>query len=228
MRTFLLSSLALVTMSLGAAADQPVPVEESSPCTTTEGEMLSASRERVLQCWSAWKQKWPTDEAGQKLRDQLLDKLFLEQPALSAIATFFVESLKLSADGGVANMTGRNGGPGQDSNTPARFDHTEWVYSLKLGWKDKPILKDFYLLTGNEASLDKYRAMARRKSAWRWALLDAVTVNASYSFGSTITDPDGDDNFTTKAKGGYEVKAAYTLPIESLLEGSHFAAPLRD
>lgn len=171
---------------------------------------------------------WGKADTSDEARTWMLDTTFLTQSFGSRVGSFFLGSMKFGADGGVTNTTGRNGGPGQELNTPARFNETEWVYNFKLGWVDKPFLKDLYLLTGDRDRLSSYREEARWSNPHRWGLLDALTISASYSYGSTVTDPRGDNNFTTKAKGGYEVKAAYSLPLENVFESLGWTASFHE
>jgi hypothetical protein len=222
----LLVSLAVPFLSFAEGVTPKKPNEEclvsdAAKLAIMTDEQRKEFRSKVSECWRS-------DKTADEVRAWIQEDRFLEQSALMGIGTFVFESMKFTGDGGVTNETGRNGGPGQDLTTPARFDSTEWVYSLKLGWEDKPFVRDLYLLRGRRSALEKYELAGERLDCWRWGFVDAVTLNASYSYGSTITDLDGDNNFTTKARGGYEVKVAYTVPLETAFEAWGMAAPLHE
>ncbi len=88
----------------------------------------------------------------------------------------------------------------------------ETVRNVGFGYYKKPVFKHMFLKS-------KKFSKAERGSNEKFEkfFLDNLMFSANVSYGSTITDPKGDDNFETEDKTSYYIGLDYELKFESLI-----------
>ncbi len=151
-----------------------------------------------------WVKKHMTEEQEAKEKKEKADRAFLASP----FKNYLLGSLKLSANFGKTNTSGFLAE--ENAVAQLRLRSSESVWAVKLGYFDKPVLRDIFL-TGGQEKLDEYRK--RKKDAFRWAWLDAVKLNMQFGFGKTIEENAVTDNFKTEEKTIYYIGISYQLPL---------------
>jgi len=136
------------------------------------------------------------------------DRAYLDHKLVNLI----VGSLEFEAEGKVTNGVFDSNTIGQ--RAVSELDETEFVYGVGIGWVDRPVLRDFHLLTGDAATLREYRG--KKGKPWRWALMEAVQMSAGVGWGTTIVPDENRREFVTQDDLTFEVGIKYSVPLENL------------
>jgi hypothetical protein len=119
--------------------------------------------------------------------------------------------MHITADGGVSNGVFDSASINQ--RHVSELSETEFQYGMKIGYKDRPILRDIWLLSGDAARVKAYRE--RKGEFRRWGFADALTLKAEVGWGTTIEPDDNKERFTTAEDLIFEVGVQYSLPLEN-------------
>jgi hypothetical protein len=144
-----------------------------------------------------------------RIEKETNDRRYLSNRPLSLVAG----SSKVALDGAYTNNAGSRTGPAIDVGVEL---DDRFVGNARLGWYDKPILRDAYLL-GPGASLTRLEEYRSRKDFLKWGLLDAVKLSANCGYGSLVNDPEGDNNFTVDDGFVFDVRLTYAVSLDKLL-----------
>ena len=137
---------------------------------------------------------------------------YLEQP----FTNFMLSGMKFTSTAAYTNQTTESGGAG--IVIPARLDSAKTVYQASIGWSGKHIIRDLMFLGNGQGGMDYYRGLKKgnKLEPMRWALIDAITMDAKVSYGETLADPQGKNNFTTSEQFGYTIGIKYEISLDNI------------
>ena len=123
-------------------------------------------------------------------------------------------SLMIKAGAGYTDQSQTTLDPSSSSAASLKLTD-DWAFNVQIGYYGRPLLRDIFLLTGDQARLDEYRTWGQG-DPWRWAFLEAFKFDANLSYGRQVDPTTTGSAFKTSDKGGYYVGARYEVPLENL------------
>jgi hypothetical protein len=123
-------------------------------------------------------------------------------------------SLMIKAGAGYTDQSQTTLDPSSSSAASLKLTD-DWAFNVQIGYSGRPILRDIFLLTGDQARLGEYRNWGPG-SPIRWAFFEAFKFDAYFSYGRQVDPTTTGSAFKTSDKGGYYVGARYEVPLENL------------
>jgi hypothetical protein len=126
------------------------------------------------------------------------------------------DSLKLVAKADYTNADTLLTGPGYVTGVSREFDKERGVGSVSFGWVDRKVVRDLCVASSSSCfeGYARGKVDSDQKEAWTWLVLDAVTANAIISYGTTLDDLEGDDNFKTSNEMSFSVGLKWSVPLD--------------
>jgi len=195
-----LAALVALLISTGVVA------ESQNESTKESNEFPSTKEDWLISAYNDAKTGYEKRRAS--------DQQYLSNP----FGSFFVGDLKLIGEYGYTNTNNATSDTG--TLIPVHLDKNETAYKVKFGWFDKKIFRDYYLLSGTRADLNKYRNS--KNDPFRWAFLDAFKFTANYGYGKAFEAGPGFElnagDVRTKQNSIYSVGMKYEVPLSKLTQ----------
>lgn len=190
---------ALAILSLLLAADAHAQLNRTEACSVARGESKKGK--------DADERTFEEEREYQKVKLAAADQCYHDNRGWNLL----FGGLEFTADGGLSNGIFDSASINQRS--VSELSETEFQYGFKIGYSERPIIRDFLLLTEIK-SPEAYRDL--KHDVYRWAFMDAVTMKAEVGWGTTIEPDDRKERFTTSEDLIFEVGLQYSLPLENL------------
>ena len=123
-------------------------------------------------------------------------------------------SLMIKAGAGYTDQNQTTLDPSSSSAVSLKLT-ADWTFNVQIGYSGKPLLRDIFLQTGEQARLGEYRNWGPG-SRIRWAFFEAFKFDAYLSYSRQVDPTTTGSAFKTSDKGGYYVGARYEVPLENL------------
>lgn len=129
-----------------------------------------------------------------------------------------LEGASVKVHGGVTNY---DGDVEDQSGVQRDLDRTVLDAGFSVGFRGRRFARDILLRTSEDhrrrywewSEEKKKQGVWGREDFVQWAIMDALKLDISLGYGTTLADPQGEDNSTTQARGLYSAKVTWQVPL---------------